>query len=321
MMKLTSILTLYALAGAEHDPPTKPDLRVKPATTVRGLHVTVGDLCEITPTNAQTLSISQLRFGPAPMNGFSRAITRADLIQSLVANGIQLETVTVSGSDEVLVQGVAIDVPQQDMLDAATTSLQALLTVEGGDVEIEEPRRVRNVKAPPGRVSQDLRARVRGNKSNLTSAVVNIEIVVDGEVFKTVPLRYKLQRFQQVLKTTGTVAKDQPLGPENIVLSREPMAQATGMFLGAMEQVAGMCARRNLRANQRITLGDIAPPALIHRGDIVTVVLTRGRVKVTAKAIADEDAPLAGRIRLTNMSSRTQLMGTVYGPGLVLINQ
>ena len=49
--------------------------------------------------------------------------------------------------------------------------------------------------------------------------------------------------------------------------------------------------------------------------------LTRGRVKVTAKAIADEDAPLAGRIRLTNMSSRTQLTGTVYGPGLVLINQ
>ena len=320
-MKLISILTLCALAGAEHDPPTKPDLRVKPATTVRGLHVTVGDLCEITPTNAQTLSISQLRFGPAPMNGFSRAVTRADLIQSLVANGVQLQTVTVSGSDEVLVQGVAIDVPQQDMLDAATTSLQALLTVEGGDVEIEEPRRVRYVKAPPGRVSQDLRARVRGNKSNLTSAVVDVEIIVDGEIFKTVPLRYKLQRFQQVLKTTGTVAKDQPLGPENITLSREPMAQATGMFLGDMDQVAGMCARRNLRANQRLTLGDIAPPALIHRGDIVTVVLTRGRVKVTAKAIADEDAPLAGRIRLTNMSSRTQLTGTVYGPGLVLINQ
>ena len=320
-MKLISILTLCALAGAEHDPPTKPDLRVKPATTVRGLHVTVGDLCEITPTNAQTLSISQLRFGPAPMNGFSRAVTRADLIQSLVANGVQLQTVTVSGSDEVLVQGVAIDVPQQDMLDAATTSLQALLTVEGGDVEIEEPRRVRYVKAPPGRISQDLRARVRGNKSNLTSAVVDVEIIVDGEVFKTVPLRYKLQRFQQVLKTTGTVAKDQPLGPENIILSREPMAQATGMFLGDMDQVAGMCARRNLRANQRLTLGDIAPPALIHRGDIVTVVLTRGRVKVTAKAIADEDAPLAGRIRLTNMSSRTQLTGTVYGPGLVLIDQ
>lgn len=321
MMKLISILTLCALAGAEHDPPTKPDLRVKPATTVRGLHVTVGDLCEITPTNAQTLSISQLRFGPAPMNGFSRAVTRADLIQSLVANGVQFQTITVSGSDEVLVQGVAIDVPQQDMLDAATTSLQALLTVEGGDVEIEEPRRVRYVKAPPGRVSQDLRARVRGNKSNLTSAVVDVEIIVDGEVFKTVPLRYKLQRFQQVLKTTGTVAKDQPLGPENTTLSREPMAQATGMFLGDMGQVAGMCARRNLRTNQRLTLGDIAPPALIHRGDIVTVVLTRGRVKVTAKAIADEDAPLAGRIRLTNMSSRTQLTGTVYGPGLVLINQ
>ena len=321
MMKLISILTLCALAGPESDPPKTPDLRVKPATTVRGLHVTIGDLCEITPTNDQTLAISQLRFGPAPVNGFSRSVTRADLVQSLVSNGVQLRTVKISGSAEVLVQGVAIDVPQQDMLDAATTSLQALLTVEGGDVELEEPRRVRYLKAPPGRVSQDLRARVRGNKTNLTSAIVDVEIVVDGEVFKTVPLRYKLQRFQQVLKTVGTIAKDQPLGPENVAVSREPMAQTTGLFLGDMTQITGMCARRNLRTNQRLTLGDIAPPALIHRGDIVTVVLTRGRVKVTAKAVADEDAPLAGRVRLTNMSSRSQLTGTVYGPGLVVINQ
>ena len=48
--------------------------------------------------------------------------------------------------------------------------------------------------------------------------------------------------------------------------------------------------------------------------------LTRGRVKVTAKAIANEDAPIEGRIRLTNMNSRTQLTGVVHGPGLVVVN-
>ncbi|MGC6486675.1 MAG: flagellar basal body P-ring formation chaperone FlgA [Planctomycetota bacterium] len=323
-MKLLTILTLCALGGAgggEDDPPRQPDLRIKPATTVRGMHVTIGDLCEITPTNAQTLAISQLRFGPAPVNGFSRAVSRADLIQSLAGHGVQLKTVKISGGSEVIVQGVCVDVPQQDMLDAATAALQALIAVEGGDVELTQPPRVRHLKAPPGRYSQDVRARVRGNRTAITSAVVDVEVLVDGEVFKTVPLRYRLQRFQQVLKTTSAVAKDQSIDASNVTVSREPMNQATGMFLGRIDQVTGMCAKRDLRPNQLLTLGDVAPPAVVHRGDVVTVVLTRGRVKVTAKAIATEDAPLAGRVRMTNMNSRTQLTGVVYGPGLVVVQQ
>ncbi|MFN3243337.1 MAG: flagellar basal body P-ring formation chaperone FlgA [Planctomycetota bacterium] len=320
-MNLLTILTVCVLSGGGgDDPPAQPDLRIKPATTVRGLHVTIGDLCEITPTNAQTLAISQIRFGPAPVNGFSRAVSRTDVIQALAAAGVQLKTVKLSGGNEVVVQGLSVDVPQQDMLDSATAALQAQLAIEGGDVEFEAPIRVRRMKAPPGRVSQDLRARVRGTKTNLTSAIVDVEILVDGELFKKVPLRYKLQRFHQVLKTTGTIAKDQPLGPDNIVIAREPMAQSSGLFLARMDQIAGMTARKNLRPNQRLTLGDIAPPAVIRKGDIVTVVLTRGRVKVTAKAMANEDAPLAGRIRLTNMNSRTQMTGVVHGPGLVVVN-
>ena len=39
----------------------------------------------------------------------------------------------------------------------------------------------------------------------------------------------------------------------------------------------------------------------------------------TARTMANQDAPLNGRIRLTNMSSRTQMTGVVHGPGLVVI--
>jgi len=321
-MKLLTILALCALGGGgDDDPPTQPDLRIKPATTVRGMHVTIGDLCEISPINAQTLKISQLRFGPAPVNGFSRAVSRDDLVQSLAGHGVPLQTVKISGGSEVIVQGVCVEVPREDVLDAATAALQALIAVEGGDVELTPPSRVRHLKAPPGRVSQDVRARVRGNRTAITSAVVDVEVLVDGEVFKTVPLRYRLQRFQQVLKTTGSIAKDQTIDPSNVTISREPMNQATRMFLGRMDQVTGMCAKRDLRPNQLLTLADVAPPAVVRRGDVVTVVLTRGRVKVTAKAIATEDAPIAGRVRMTNMNSRTQLTGVVYGPGLVVVNQ
>lgn len=320
-MKLLSILALCAaLNGGEHDPPTKPEVRLKPATTVRGLHVTIGDLCEITPITAATQVISQIRFGPAPLHGYARAVARTDVIRALAAAGVQLKTIKLTGTSEVAVQGLTIDVPQQDMLDAATTSLQAQLALEGGDVEFEAPSQVRRMRAPPGRVSQDVRARVRGHQTSPTTAIVDVEILVDGELFKKVPVRYKLQRFHRVLKTLGTIRKDTPLGPENCELVREPMAQHTGLYLDRMPQVAGMNSARNLRGSQLLTLGDIKPPALIRRGDIVTVVLTRGRVKVTARAMANHDAPIEGRIQLTNLKSRSQMTGIVHGLGLVVIN-
>jgi flagella basal body P-ring formation protein FlgA len=132
---------------------------------------------------------------------------------------------------------------------------------------------------------------------------------------------FRLQRFHNLLKTVGTVRAGTPLGPESIALVREPLDQQTALYLDRMDQIEGLVAARNLQPNQRLTLGDCALPAAVHRGDVVTVVLTRGRVKVTARAIANHDAPLGGRITLTNAQSRSTLTGVVQGPGLVVVPQ
>jgi flagellar basal body P-ring formation protein FlgA len=315
-------LCLCALGGGG-DEKGKPrtELRLKAATAVRGLHVTIGDLCEQAPVDGAGAAIANIRFGPSPVQGYGRTVTRTEVVQALAGAGIDVATVTFAGADEIVVQAVTTEVPGNDMLESATAALQAQLAVEGGDVEYEAPRTLRHVQAPPGRHSQDLRARVRGTRTGPTSAVVDVEILVDGESFRSVPVTFRLQRFHPVLKTVGTLRAGTPLGPDTLAVVREPMDQATGLFLAQMTQVDGMVAARNLQPGQRITLGDIAPPALIFKGDVVTVVLTRGRVKVTAKAMANHDAPLTGRITLTNLQSRAQMTGVVHGPGIVVVIQ
>ena len=312
-------LTLLAGGGDGEKDKNKPVLRLKPAVAVRGLDVTVGELCELQPADGTTLALAQVKFGPAPVNGHARTVTRAELVQALAAAKVDLTTVKIDGADEATVQAIIVEVPGAEMLDAATAALQAQLAVEGGDVEFEAPPRLRHVQAPPGRVSQEVRARVRGPRTGPNSAVVDIEVLVDGECCKKVPVTFKLQRYYRVLKTTGTVRAGTPLGPDNLALVREPMDQASGLWLDKVEQVAGLIAARNLQPNQRVTLGDAAQPALVRKGDIVTVVMTKGRVKVTAKALANHDAPLDGRITLTNLQSRAALTGIVHGPGIVVV--
>jgi flagellar basal body P-ring formation protein FlgA len=313
------VVGLLALGGGDEKNQPLTSVRVKPTVAVRGLDVTIGEMCEL-PADATAVAIAAVKFGPAPVQGYTRTVSRTEIVQSLAAAGIDLATLKIEGADEVVVQAVTVEVPGQDMLEAATAALQALLAVEGGDVEFEAPSRLRAVQAPPGRRSQDLRARVRGTKTAPNSATVDVEVLVDGDSWKKIPVTFRLQRFHRVLKTTAALRAGTPLGMDNLVVAREPLDQV-GLFLDRPELVDGLIAARNLQANQRLTLGDTAPPALVHKGDVVTVVLTRGRVKVTAKAMANHDAPLNGRVVLTNMQSRAQLTGFVHGPGLVVVPQ
>lgn len=321
-MKVLAMLWLCAAAtfgGGGDDPVTS--IRVKTAAQVRGLDMTIGDLCDIGSTDAAALAIAQVKFGSAPTIGYGRTISRTELLQTLAGAGIDVKTVKFEGADEVVVQSASVEVSGQEMLDAAIAALQAQLAVEGGDVEFTPPERQRHVQAPPGRQSQELRARVRDGRTGPNSAVVEIEILVDGQTWKKVPLQFRLQRYHRILKVTGALRAGTPLGPESVAVAREALDQASGLWLDRLEQVEGMLAARNLSAGSRLTLGDIAPPAVVHKGDVVTVVLQKGRVKVTARAIANHDAPLGGRVQLTNATSRATLTGVVQAAGLVVVPQ
>ncbi|CAN0502331.1 unnamed protein product, partial [Discosporangium mesarthrocarpum] len=104
-MKALALLCLFTVApgGGDDDPP-KPELRMKASVSVRGLDIRIGDLCEIKPMNETTLAIAQTRFGRAPSNGYGRTITRTDIVQSLAGAGVQISTLTLTGTDETVVQ-------------------------------------------------------------------------------------------------------------------------------------------------------------------------------------------------------------------------
>lgn len=307
-----------AVFGGDEDG-NKIDLRIRAGAVARGLDVRIGDLVEISPVSDQSLAMAKVVFAPTPQSGHARTITRTEILQSLAAAGFAPSKLAFSGPDEVVVQPVLVEVPVQDLLDASGAALQALLALEGGDVEVEAPTRMRRIDAPPGRERRDLVARVRSGATAASSAVVDVDVMVDGALFRRVPVQFTLHRFQMILKTIGVVAKGAPLGPQNVQLAREPLAQTTGLYLGKIDDVVGMVAARNLQSNSRIILSDIVPPAVVHQGEVVTVVLTQGKVKITAKAIANHDAPIGARVSCTNMQSRGQLAGVVAAPGLVVV--
>lgn len=314
---------VVALTGGADRPqaadPEKFELRMKPTATVRGAELRIGDFCEVLPIGRAALELAQLEFGRAPTQGFARTIGRNEVLQALAGAGYDAGSIKFEGSPEAIVQAVVVEVPMAEMLDAARTALQAVLDAEGGDVEFEEPTGLRRVQAPPGRQSQEISARVRGSATSVGSAIVDVEILVDGESFRKVPITFKLTRFQPVLRTVGPIRAGTPLGSHNLEQAREAIAQGANLYFQDFLAVDGMVASRDLQSGRRLMLADTAPPAAIKKGETVTVVADSGRVKVSSRAVANHDAPIGARITLTNPVSNRQIVGIVTSPGLVVV--
>lgn len=88
--------------------------------------------------------------------------------------------------------------------------------------------------------------------------------------------------------------------------------------LGSIDAVLGMEARVILYAGRPIRRGDVGPPAVVERNQIVTLRYATGGLSITAEARALDRAGVGDRLRVMNLASRTTVTGHVTSAGEVI---
>lgn len=87
------------------------------------------------------------------------------------------------------------------------------------------------------------------------------------------------------------------------------------------DDLVGTAAKRMLRREQPLRLGDVEPPILIKRNAVVAMSVTSPGMSLTAEGRALEDGALGGTIRVMNTSSKRTVEATVIGSGLVAVGR
>lgn len=91
---------------------------------------------------------------------------------------------------------------------------------------------------------------------------------------------------------------------------------------GAIEdpnEAIGMETRVALYAGRPVRIGDIGPPALIERNQIVTLRFAQSGLVIATEGRALMRGGDGDRVRIMNLSSRTTVWGQVQGDGTVLV--
>jgi flagella basal body P-ring formation protein FlgA len=323
-MLLATLLTLLPQAPAEAPDraPAAPVVRFlcRTEAQVRGADILLGDVADIgCDDQALAARLAELRIATRPAFGFTRLVTSQDVRQWAIQAGLAGDRIDLRGARETVVHSL-VAVLEPDELRAITDPvLRAVLAQEPGQIECEPSAPMQRLRVPPGRRSLDVRATLRDGRLGAGTAIVDLVVVVDGKEWTKQAVHYKLRRFVDVLVVSRPIARGAQLGDHNLEVRRVESSASASPFLGAIDAVAGKVAARDMRANEKLTLAHLANPAVIRRGDPVSLVSARGRVKVAARAVAESDGAVGDRIQVVSLASGQRVQALVEGPGVVSI--
>ena len=120
-----------------------------------------------------------------------------------------------------------------------------------------------------------------------------------------------------VVTLARPVPRDSVLQAADVTLTPRNLGELREGYLIDPDDVVGMAARSNLRADAVLYQRHLAAPRLVVRGETVTVAARHGHVQVTTQAIALSDGVYGEQVEVRNPRSERVVTGWVTGPGRV----
>ncbi len=279
-----------------------PEVRLRRDVSVAGDVVTLGDVFALPPDAA---GLAERAIARAPAPGRAATVTPAWLADAAARHGV--DWTPPPGLKRVRVGRASRVVPASAL---STLIADAIATRQGGSwfVRLSDPR---DRHAPiDAAVEPTIVALETDTRSGRVDAVIalspqgpqeRVAARVEPGVTAWAPRR-DIAR--------GAILRDGDLHALAMPISRAPRTP-----LSDPSAAIGRAATRMLRADQPLAAGDVATPPAVRRGETVTVIYQLGRLSLSLRARAMEDAPTGAMARFQNLESSRVLDARVLGSG------
>jgi len=315
-MRLALILPILALFLA-----TTPTSSAKAITldvhqraTVQGAAVTVGDVADCLGNEVicDALVSREVAKAPDPGTGLALAASQVEkAIRRLLPPENQLELI---GAAVVTVARLGQEITADDILAKIDSYLreQAARWPEA-EIRFAPAERPLPFALPMGETTWEI---IPANPGLLGSPRIAVLIKVDGKVRKNLSIAGKLEVMAPVAVAKAPLAKDSLLSPEQFTVEKRDISNLDAPVTNPAE-VAGLKLARALKTGDPLVSRAMLTPPVVHRGDMVKMVVRQGGLLLTAAGVAQSDGTMGQIIRVENSNSKKIVRGQVRGPGIV----
>ncbi len=139
----------------------------------------------------------------------------------------------------------------------------------------------------------------------------------EGPIVADVPLM--LTPHPQAIVPVSHLQRGSRIGASDIRLAPVPQSRWQGSFATSPESVVGMEVRGIVRVGEPISLSEIGPPILVHRGDLIEIRVVGGGVVITTNAKSIGEGAEGELVEVETIQPRRRLIAKVVRSGLVEI--
>ena len=174
-----------------------------------------------------------------------------------------------------------------------------------------------SLRVPRGDLAMSVRIDETPASSLFMTAAVTIS--VDGRDYQTLPLTFRVGRYQPVVVATHALEPGRVLVASDVRLERRPSTDAPPDALEELGPLGQLEATRSVRAGEILTPRAVQRRLLVRRGEMVTLVLEGRGFRITAQGQVKQDARLGDTVRVLNVTSQHEVLGQVEGSGMVRV--
>ena len=312
--RLTFLALALALPLVSASPAAAITLEFHHQATVEGAAVTLGDVADCLDGKVICQALLSHAVAKAPEPGGAMALTAMEVgktIRRLLPPENELELL---GAASVVVTRLGQPITADDIF----IQIDSYLRGQAGrwpeaEIRFTPSEQPLPFAVPEGKITWDI---IPANPGILGSPRIAVLIKVDGKVRKNLSVAGKLEVIAPVAVAKMALDRGAVIDPDQFSIDRRDIS-ALDAPVANPTAAAGQLLTRSLKAGEPLTRRAAEPPPVIHRGDVVKMVVRQGELLLTAAGIAQADGAMDQMIRVENSNSKKIVRGQVKGPGIV----
>ena len=160
--------------------------------------------------------------------------------------------------------------------------------------------------------TQDIEAAFPAN-TNKTQAT-GVELTCNGVQPWHVLVPVEVQVNTSVIVAKQTIMPKDPITEENIEYATYDRNHLYNSYFKNKEEVLGQVASHLITPGTILTQKNLQNPVLIHRNQVISLIVRSGSIAVTMRGIARSDGSINATIQAYNPVSRREMQAIVVGP-------
>lgn len=291
-----------------------PAIRVPAKAEVAGPVVRLGDVARLAGfARAEADRLTAVEIGRAPAVGVGQLLPRAYLESVLRDAGVG-PGVRLALPDRLEVVRKAETLAGAALRRRVEAAVRARMPHAAEDVAAVQVPELPDLKVPLGSA---VAVEFEEGEDFAGPVTVELRVTDGGELVRAQRVTARVDVFATVWVPTRAFRRGEPLTPRDLVEKRVPQSDVPRDALDAAALGEGARLRRDLAAGQPLRRAWVDLPPMVARGDRVTLVATRGALRLTAVGEAMGRGSFGDTVKVRNVSSSKVVAGRVAGPQLV----